>query len=194
MNLVRSNRRDLLAARLKEFEKEDLAVQQKEMVRGREGDIAACFIDLAYEYFRASKDRLATMSTEELTALNELIQQKSPRYLWIDILRRKVAPAVCLAGAAAGVYLMKLFLSMEASELVFSYFFFSLLGTIASLIVGGIFFGQCPSLWKKYHDNVRFLKKAKGDDYFPIEALCERLGIETAEPKPENAHHELQSP
>ena len=179
MNLVRSNRRDLLAVRLKEFEKEDLAIQQKEMVRAHEVNIATYFIDLAYEYFRASSARLAKMSAEELVALNELIQQKTPRHLWIDMLRRKVAPAACFLAVLGGICLAIFSLSLENVDDAGVLLFLSLCGTAGGIIASASLFGARPSLWKKYHDSIRFLKKAKGDNYFPIESLCKTIGVES---------------
>ena len=103
MNLVRSNGRDLLAMRLKEFEKEDLAAQQKSEIKRHTDNVVVNFINLADNGFKVVQTRLEKMSPEELIAFNELILQKSRRHLWKDTLSRKIAPVCCFVAGLGGI-------------------------------------------------------------------------------------------
>ncbi len=182
MNLVRSNGRDLLAMRLKEFEKEDLAAQQKSEIKRHTDNVVVNFINLADNGFKVVQTRLEKMSPEELIAFNELILQKSRRHLWKDTLSRKIAPVCCFVAGLGGI--VSFFASFvvlgpgnSTAEFAFGLIFGSLIVAVAGIAGSVKLCGKSPSFWKTYCDSIRFLKKAKGENYFPVEALSKRLGI-----------------
>ncbi len=185
-DLVLPNARDLLAAQLKQFEEEDKKLEEENKkvelenrIEQAEKNLLAKFIVVAGDYFRVCcGGRLEKMNRAELKALNEMMMERSGRYLWYDFLKRKIAPVACFLGSIAGIVCVVISTTFFG-DVAYGFLLFVL---SMCFIIGGVFGGIAllklnKSVWKEYCDETMFLKKLKGNDYFPIEKLRAKLGI-----------------